>query len=238
MTAERSTRRRPAARSGFRNAIPAVVGLVTLVAIVVACGVPSDSGPRDIPPGFAVDVGGSSTVAPVVPASSGPLVYFLGPSTDEPSRLHPVPRNVQPPTTAGVLQALFDGLTTSEQARGLRTAIPEGTQLLDASVLPDGTAKVNLNDAIFTASGDAQIAAVAQIVFTATGIQGTSQVDLLVNGEPRGWPRGDGSAEEGALTRFMYPDLDPTSRPDYPPFPVGGGQPPTTTTTTLPKIPT
>jgi hypothetical protein len=216
----RSTRRVPV--------VSAAAALIAFVALVVACGVPSDSGPRDIPPDFAVDAGGSSTVAPVIPASTGPLVYFLGPTADEPSRLHPESRNVEPSTTAGVLQALFDGLTTSEQSRGLRTAIPEGTQLLDASVLPDGTAKVDLNDAIFSARGDAQIAAVAQIVFTATGIQGTSQVDLLVNGEPRGWPRGDGSAEEGALTRFMYPDLDPTSRPDYPPFPVGGGQAPTT----------
>ena len=215
-----------------RVAVAAIAGGVVLVllTVVASCGVPTDSGPRDIPPPFSVEASDSSTVVPAVPASSGPLVYFLGPASDAPTRLRPVPRSVEPPTTTAVLQALFDGLTTSEQARGLRTAIPEGTQLLDASVLPDGTATVNLNDAIFGASGDAQIEAVAQIIFTATGIPGTQRVNLLVNGEPRGWLRGDGSAEEGALTRFMYPDLDPTSRPDYPPFPVGGGVPPTTTT--------
>lgn len=204
--------------------------LLALLGVLAACGVPSDSGPRDVPPDFALGGSEATSVVPIAPATTGALVYFLGPATEEPSRLRPVPRDVQPDTTSSVLQALFDGLTTAEQARGLRTAIPEGTQLLDASTRPDGTARVNLNDAIFDASGEAQIDAVAQIVYAATSVPGTTQVDLLVNGQPRGWPRGDGSAEEGALTRYMYPDLDPTSRPDYPPFPVGGTTPPVPTT--------
>src|SRR5262249_30207996 len=155
-----------------------------LVFVLAACGVPTDSGPRDIPPNFNLEPSDVSTAVSIVPASSGPLVDFLGPATDEPTRLRPVPRSVEPPTISTVLQALFDALTTSEQAGGLRTAIPEGTQLLDATVLPDGTATVNLNDAIFGASGDAQIEAVAQTIFTATGVPGTDRVNLLVKGEP------------------------------------------------------
>jgi Sporulation and spore germination len=212
-----------------RAAVAAAAALFAVLGLVAACGVPSDSGPRDIPPDFALEDSAATSVAPV-PATTGALVYFLGPVTDPTGRLRPITRDVQPVTTATVLQSLFDGLTNGEQARGLRTAIPEGTQLLDATTLPDGTARVNLNDAIFDASGEAQVDAVAQIVFAATSVPGTTQVDLLVNGQPRGWPRGDGSAEAGALTRYMYPDLDPTSRPDYPPFPVGGTTAPTPTT--------
>ena len=143
-------------------------------------------------------------------------------------------RNVEASGVA-VVQALFDGLTTAEQSKGLRTAIPEGTELIDARVLPDGTARINVTDDIFAAANDALTEAVAQIVFTATGSPGASQVDLLVNGEPRAWRRGDGSPEEGPLTRFMFPALNPSTRPDYPPLPPGGGpvattSPPTTTT--------
>ena len=79
--------------------------------------------------------------------------------------------------------------------------------------------------------------AVAQIVFTATGAPGASQVELLVNGKKRRWPRGDGSLEGGPLTRFMFPALNPSSRPDYPPLPPGGGPVATTAapvTTTIP----
>ena len=90
-------------------------------------------------------------------------------------------------------------------------------------MLPDGTARIDVSDAIFTASGDAQPEAVAQIVFTATDAPGAEQVELLVEGEHRRWPRGDGSLEDAPLTRFMFPALDPSTRPDYPPLPPGGG---------------
>ena len=89
-----------------------------------------------------------------------------------------------------------------------------------------------MSDDIFAATDDATTEAVAQIVFTATGSFGAKQVELLVDGERRAWPRGDGSLEEGPLTKFMYPALNPSSRPDYPPLTEDGGAVATTTTTT------
>jgi hypothetical protein len=201
-----------------------VVGLATaaLTTVAASCGLPTDSSPRDVPPEFVLDPNPSSTAAPAVPSASVPRAYFLSGPPDEPSTLLPVPRPVEASGTA-VIQALFDGPTTAEQSRGLRTAIPEGTELIEARVLPDGTARIDVSDAIFTASGSAQTEAVAQIVFTATGAPGATQVELLVDGEPKAWPRGDGSSEEGPLTRFMFPALNPSTRPDYPPVAAGGG---------------
>ena len=63
-------------------------------------------------------------------------------------------------------------------------------------------------------------------------------MELLVDGERRAWPRGDGSLEEGPLTKFMYPALNPSSRPDYPPLTEDGGPVATTTTTTTTTIAT
>jgi hypothetical protein len=234
MTGARSRWTRSSQLPGVAAAIAAIVGLA---ATVVSCGLPTDSSPRDTPPEFVLDVSPSSNTTPVIPSDSGPRAYFLSGPADEPGTLLPVPRQVEA-TGVAVIQALFDGLTSAEQSRGLRTAIPDGTQLLGARVLPDGTARINLSDAIFTASDDAQTEAVAQIVFTATAGPGASQVDLLVDGERRAWPRGDGSLEDGPLTRFMFPALNPSTRPDYPPLPAGGGPvattSPSTTTTVAP----
>jgi hypothetical protein len=78
---------------------------------------------------------------------------------------------------------------------------------------------------------------VAQIVFTATGAASSvKQVELLVDGEVRSWLRGDGSLEDQPLTRFMYPALNPTSEPDYPPFPIGGAVTTAVTTTLAPTV--
>jgi Sporulation and spore germination len=208
----------------------AVLGSALFLA---GCGLPTDSSPRDIPPEFVLDA--ASTVAPVVPSTTGPRAYFLSGPPGQPGTLLPVSRQVSP---SAILQSLFDGLTTSEQqTRGLRTAIPEDTELLDAPrVLPDGTARIDVSDDIFSASSDATIEAVAQIVFTATDSLGASRVELLVDGERRAWPRGDGSLEEGTLTEFMYPALNPSSRPDYPPLIDDGGPVATTTTTSTTTI--
>ena len=40
---------------------------------------------------------------------------------------------------------------------------------------------------------------------------------LLVDGQERDWLRGDGIAVSTALTPFDYPELNPSSQPDYPP---------------------
>ncbi|HEY8092958.1 MAG TPA: GerMN domain-containing protein [Acidimicrobiales bacterium] len=205
--------------------------LVALTAIAVSCGLPSDSSPRDVGPQFLLDPNPSSTVTPVVPSASAPRAYFLSGPPDQPGTLLPEPRSVEASGTA-VIQALFDGLTTAEQSHGLRTAIPEGTELIEARLLPDGTARINVTDAIVTASRNAQVEAVAQIVFTATGAPGASQVELLVDGKPKSWSRGDGSLEDGPLTRFMFPALNPSTRPDYPPVAADGGPVATTAPST------
>jgi hypothetical protein len=199
-----------------------VVGLSLVAAVLVGCGLPNDSSPRDIPPNYALD-DGSTTSAPAAPSTTGPRVYFVGGNASDPGPLVGVSRDVRASDLGDVLTALLDGPTASEQSGGLRTAIPDSTELIDARLLPDGTARVNLSDGIFSASGPALTDAVAQIVFTAAGAgTGARRVVLLVDGELRPWPRGDSSLETQPLTPLMFPALDPTSEPAYVPFPVGG----------------
>jgi spore germination protein GerM len=190
--------------------------LVAIVALVAACGVPSDAAPRDI-----VDEAGQvprePTPAPV--GELGPKVYFLGAETSAGAeRLQPANRSVAP-TPESVLNALLAGLTVDEQARRWRTAIPGDTELHTAEVDGEGTLVVDLSEAFFQATGDFQVRAVAQVVFTGSEIEGVDRVQLLVDGQPQEWPRGDGSLQAEPLTRSAYPDLNPTTQPEYPPLP-------------------
>jgi hypothetical protein len=215
------------ARARLRVRVRAGLAGAGVALVAAGCGLPTDSSPRDIPPEFALDAV-PSTVAPVRPSATGPRAYFLSGPPGQLGTLLPVSRQVD---ADGIIQSLFDGLTTAEQSRGLRTAIPEDTELLEARVLPDGTARIDVSDAIFAATDEATTEAVAQIVFTATGLPRASQVELLVDGERRTWPLGNGSSAEGPLTRFMFPVLSPSSRPDYPPLSQNNGPLATTTTT-------
>jgi spore germination protein GerM len=194
--------------------------VVGVVVVATACGIPNDGQPRDVAEGEQLQL--TDQKAPSQAASSvGPKVYFLSQGPDGQDRLQPAGRNVTGTATA-VLTELFNGLTKEEQqTRRWRTAIPADTKLISAVLDPDGTLAIDLNQAFFQATSDAQIKAVAQIVFTVTGIDGVQRVKILVEGQPQGWLRGDGTAQPVGepLTEYAYPELNPTSQPEYPPAP-------------------
>jgi spore germination protein GerM len=199
-----------------------LVVLVGVVALLAACGIPSDGKPRDIAEDERLQLADTKAPEQAATTPNSPKVYFLSEGPNGEDRLQPAGRDVTPTATA-VLAELFTGLTAKEQQTNKwRTAVPPDTKLLDTPVQqPDGTLVVNLNQAIFQASGPAQINAVAQVVFTATGIDGVQRVRILVEGQPQGWPRGDGTAQlvGEPLTQYAYPELNPDSQPDYPPAP-------------------
>jgi hypothetical protein len=191
----------------------AIVGLV-LGLLVVGCGIPDDASPRDVQD--REELGGPVPAPPVGGDGAGPQVYFLAGDTDD--HLQPARRDVASAATP-LMTELLGGLTSAEIGRRWRTAIPAETVLRGTSMQADGTLEVDLSDAFFEATGDAQIEAVAQVVFTGAGLAGVEQVRLLVEGEARAWPRGDGSLDDQPLTVYDYPELNPTSQPDYPPIP-------------------
>ena len=135
--------------------------------------------------------------------------------------LLPVSRQVD---ANGILQSLFDGLTTAEQSDGLRTAIPEDTELLDDRVLPDGTYRIDVSDDIFSAD-------------RRRDHRGRGADRVHGHRLPRRRRRWSCSSTASAgpgpsvtarwrkdpLTRFMFPALNPSSRPDYPPLTEDGG---------------
>ena len=161
--------------------------------MAVGCGVPTDDSPRPIPddrvPFELLDPAPIPTTTPSAPSGRASATVFMV-SGD---RLFPVARNVPAPASPDkVLEALFAGVVPEEAARTLRSAIARTAQ---ASVAGEagGRLRVELTPAFLSAGTNEQILALAQIVYTLTGLPGVDSVSFTVSGRPVEVPAGDGT---------------------------------------------
>lgn len=194
-----------------------VAHAIAFVAGATACGIASDDGPRDIPAADQVELGlgGDSNAGAAIGTAR---VYFLSPEVvGQAALLESVARDVAETPTA-LLQALLAGPNQTEQANQFRTALPVGTELLDTR-RQGFVLRLDLSDAVLELSGQVLITAIAQIVFTASEIEGVRGVTILVDGADQQWPVGSGELTSTPLTVYDYPGLVPSSQPDYPAFP-------------------
>ena len=173
---------------------------------LVACGIPADSQPqainrKDIPFDLlapSTTIAGPGTPGPRVPVN----VYLVGITG-----LVPVTRGVRAPATLPeALSALLAGPTDTEVADGLRTSITSQTSV-SAGPVGFGVGTVDLGGAFGQVGGQEQILAVAQLVFTATGVPGITKVQFTLAGRPVEVPAGDGTLTQGPLGRSDFPSL-------------------------------
>jgi spore germination protein GerM len=192
---------------------------IALVALA-ACGIPVDARPRDIPGVETVTTLSGGTAQDFTARTI--KLYYVSSATGRTDRLQPIQRRAEANPTA-VVTELLKGLGAADD-RALRSAIPGDTQLHAATLSPDGTAIVDLDQNFFKAKGDQLVRAVAQLVFSLSALEGVGQVRILVDGATREWPHGDGLGHSRALTVADFAELNPTSQPDYilaPSPPVG-----------------
>lgn len=184
---------------------------------LTSCGIATDDGPRDIPVADQVELGvGTDNAAGA--ATGTARVYFLSPEvTGQSALLASVARDVAETPTA-LLTALLAGPNEAEQSNQFRTAVPVGTELLDAR-RQGFVLRVDLSAEVLELSGQVLITAIAQIVFTAAELDGVRGVKILVAGADQQWPRGSGQLTSTPLTIYDYPGLVPSSQPDYPAIP-------------------
>src|SRR5438552_1959523 len=146
-----------------------VVVLVLTLAAVAACGLPSDSQPRQIADDkVPFELLGPSTTSPANTVPGGPNVrlYFL-----DGTQVHALNRSVTNRDPMSVLNELVKGLTDTDPV-GITTAIPKDTQIV--KVTTDGaTLVVTLNSAILNISGAEQKNAFGQLVYTVTDLDFT-----------------------------------------------------------------
>jgi hypothetical protein len=203
-----------ALRTGRRVAVACL-----FVLVAAGCGLQPDDLPRDIAEDQRGDLSEVGSVGEDSPVGGRRVFLVSADSTGSTALLRSVPRDVGSNPTE-VLTALLAGPTVTEQATRLRSAIPQGTLLVDVEFVAQGTLQVDLSSAIFDATGDSLIDAVAQVVYTSNELDGVEQVVLRVDGQPQQWPRGDGALVNRPLTIYDYPGRAVTTQPDFPAVPT------------------
>ena len=193
---------------------------VLMASVGSACAIQPETAPNDLPAERS-DVFGDPATGDEAAGTN--RVYLLVPAdTDQPERLRSVLRDV-PAEPAAVLESLFAGPNTAERDEGLDTAIPADVDLLSTPRTVGEVLTIDVSDVFDALNTDSLQLAVAQIVNTATTIEGVRAVQLRVGGEPRVWPLGTGELTDRPLTAYDYPGLVESSQPAFPgiPSPVG-----------------
>lgn len=185
-----------------RRLLVVVLGLVALVA---ACGIPTDDEPRVLLSDTATTVA-AQTSAPA--GGENTITVYLGQVGDA-EKLVAVPRGLdRRPTVELALEAVLSPVTEADIARDYRTFVEDGSQLLGTD-LADGTLTVDLNEAFYSAQGEQAQKSFAQVVLTVTDLEGysISRVAFRQGGEPIEAFTVDGS--QSTVTRADYALLDP-----------------------------
>ena len=203
-----------------RTPYPLAIGL--LIVACCSCSIAPEGTPREIPVRDRRDLSANFDQAAGAATGSG-RIYLLSPEvTGQPRMLQSVARK-SGDTPVEAMRSLFDGPNSDELQAQLRSAIPPGTRLLDAS--PAGSnLVVNVSNELEQLTGEALIDGVAQIVLTAAALPGVSSVTIAIDGVPQQWPSVSGALQSEPLTRYDFPGLVVSSQPAFPtvPSPASG----------------
>lgn len=188
---------------------------VAALAAFAGCSIQPDASPNDLPDERANVFG--EPVTGDEAAGTNRIYLLAPPDVEAPQRLRSVQRDVAT-APESVLESLFAGPNADERDAQLDTAIPADVELIGAR--PVGQVlTVDLNDVFDDLTPDGLRLAVAQIVSTATDIDGVQSVQLRIDGEPRVWPLGNGELTDRPLTQYDYPGLVESSQPAFPAIP-------------------
>jgi hypothetical protein len=205
----------------LRRAVAALAVGASLVA-TAACGIPTDDEPRAIPvdavPEQAREGGTTSTTNPPNTSTQIEQVYLV--RTGETGqvgleRLQPVPVDIATPADPddlprAVIDALISLNPTTTGQTGLVNAVPTETRVLSAELADDDVLDLDLTNLADVDSAQLRLA-VAQIVFSATGITALPVlgVRFAIDDEPVAVPTEGGTSGTGeAITRASFPRLD------------------------------
>lgn len=167
-----------------------------IVLLMAACGIPVEADPEVVDVELAPP-GGNETPAP------GELAAVSLYLVRDDALVHVTRDLPSPPSLTSIFDSLLGGVTNEERQANLRTAIPPDTETI--SITEDGSVlRVDLNSEFAAVGGEEEILAVAQIVLTATSVEGVDQVAFQLEGVPTDVP-----VASGALS------VDPVGAADY-----------------------
>lgn len=189
--------------------------LLTVAALVMtSCGIQTDSAPRNLPDSErGPAVAGSSSGSD---ASGADRIYLVAPGDER--LLRSVPRDAA--LREDLMRILLLGPNDDEIAAQYSSFIPPDTQLLSARSKGQ-ILIVDVTGEIAELTGQSLSQAIAQIVYTATEIDGIEAVQLKVDGLEVAWPKPNGEITADPLRIYDYPNFVQTAQPAYPAVPVG-----------------
>jgi spore germination protein GerM len=186
-----------------------------MVGSAAGCGLSANDQPRviaadDLPPDLAEPTTSSTSLGTQSPTTTPVTIYYLV-QQDGVTRLHGVTRDVEDASRPrDRLAALLAPPTPDEQAAGILTSIPADTILVNSQLVEaDDELIVDLSRSLFDVQGQELRNAFAQLVWTATELEGVRRVRFLVDGEEFRAPDEDGIEQPGAVARSDYITLAP-----------------------------
>ncbi len=192
--------------------------LVTASLLCAGCAIKTEESYRDVP---VLDrTLGASAASGDAEAEGASRIYLAALTEAGDRRLRSVQRDVVGDDLA-VLESLFRGPNDDEVAKQLSSIIPSTAEVIDARSVGD-ILIVDVTSDITELTTDSLIFAVAQIVYTASEIDGIDAVRLRVDGAPFTWPLGNGEPSTGVLRTYDYPALIQSAQPAYPAVPSPG----------------
>lgn len=205
----------------MRRATATLFAAALVVLSASACGVQSDAEARDLSASrvpYGLLEAASSTTTTITPTPSVPradvLVYFI-----EGDRMVSTRRQVNAPATvAKALTSLLFGVQENEIAADIRSAI-DPAAAVQARSLDPATYQVDLSSEFAKGPTSEQVLALAQVVYTATAIEGVTGVRFTLNGVPIEVPTAEGSLTSEPVGRKAFESFAPLENP-----PEIGGQ--------------
>jgi spore germination protein GerM len=189
-----------------------VATVVALLLVGTGCGLSVEDQPRELAaddvPGDLLAPRPTTTTSTTTPAVTRAVRIYL---VDSDGRLASVDRELPDPVTVvDLIRSLLDGATDQESERGIRSVVASTTELL-SSQRRDRTVVLNFSADFAIPQGEGGITSVAQVVFSATELEGISGVTFELDGVPTEVPRGDGTLTSDPLFRSDFPQRAPTA---------------------------
>jgi hypothetical protein len=185
-----------------------------VLAAVSSCGVQPDAAPRDLPEEertIAVEAGPAGS-----DASGANRIFLVAPGEER--LLRSVSREAA--TRAELIEILLAGPNDEELAAQYSSFIPSSTELISARTQGQ-TFFINLSGGITELSGANLAQAVAQIIYTASELDGVETVRLRADDEELAWPIWPSlETTSNPLSIYDYPNLVVTAQPEFPPLPA------------------
>ncbi len=194
-----------------------LIALVLAALLLAGCGVRTQDRPEPITIADPTTAGRDATAG-----RGGPFVVVFFVRGD---RLEEARRTVRAPGIATALEVLATGPTRQEVVGGLRTALAPQDFTVPGELTPGATVSIDVTRDFTGVSGDNQLLAVAQVVWTVTQFPDVRRVRLTSEGAPLEIPTDEGLTD-GSVDRD---DFRSVAAPDGELPPSDAGTPSETT---------